>query len=66
MGPEIEERIRTRAYTIWEKEGRPHGKHLDHWERAKRLLAAEELLAGAGGLVKHPETAGYTLDDGNE
>ena len=64
MDPEIEEKIRARAHAIWEKEGRPHGKHLEHWERAKRLLAAEELLAGPRGQVTHPDTAAYTLDDG--
>ena len=41
--PEIEQRIRGRAYAIWEQEGRPDGKHLQHWSRAKRLIAAEEL-----------------------
>lgn len=25
---------RERAYKIWEMEGRPEGRHLDHWERA--------------------------------
>ena len=65
MDPEIEEKVRTRAYTIWEKEGRPEGKHLEHWLRAKRLLAAEELRAAAGVLVTHPETA-YMLDAGDE
>jgi hypothetical protein len=35
-----EEPIRERAYAIWEEEGRPEGRHLDHWLRA----AAEWLL----------------------
>ncbi|MGO4352753.1 DUF2934 domain-containing protein [Rhizobium sp. RAF36] len=26
---------RERAYRIWEDEGRPHGKHDDHWQRAE-------------------------------
>ena len=25
------ERIAQRAYWIWEQEGRPHGRDLDHW-----------------------------------
>lgn len=29
-----EEDVKTRAYAIWEKEGRPEGKHLEHWRRA--------------------------------
>ena len=28
-------RIRQRAYLIWVDEGRPHGRELDHWLRAK-------------------------------
>jgi len=29
-----EEDIKARAYAIWEEEGRPEGKHLEHWTRA--------------------------------
>jgi len=31
-----DERIRSRAYEIWEREGRPDGKHHDHWLQAER------------------------------
>ena len=27
-------KIRQRAYEIWEKSGRPHGQHEDHWRQA--------------------------------
>ena len=27
--------ISKRAYTLWENEGRPHGRDSDHWEQAK-------------------------------
>jgi hypothetical protein len=30
-----EQAIRERAYTNWEEEGRPEGRHLDHWLRAE-------------------------------
>jgi len=30
-----EEVIRKRAFAIWEEEGRPEGRHLDHWLRAE-------------------------------
>jgi hypothetical protein len=30
-----EQAIRERAYAIWEEEGRPEGRHLDHWLRAE-------------------------------
>ncbi len=34
--PRHDERIRSRAYEIWEREGRPDGKHHDHWLQAER------------------------------
>jgi hypothetical protein len=37
-----EHRIRERAYAIWEQEGCPNGKELEHWLRAKADIAAEE------------------------
>jgi len=64
--PDIEQRVRARAHAIWDQEGRPDGKHLQHWSRAKRLIAAEELRAAAGGLVTHPETALHALEEGAE
>jgi len=33
--PISEQAIRERAYAIWEEEGRPDGKDLDHWHRAE-------------------------------
>jgi len=30
-----EQVIRERAYAMWEEEGRPERRHLDHWLRAK-------------------------------
>ncbi len=30
-----DEKRRERAYRIWEEEGRPEGRHLDHWQRAE-------------------------------
>lgn len=31
----VEERIRTRAYFLWEQAGRPEGRDLEFWERAQ-------------------------------
>ena len=39
-----EERIRAIAYAIWEEEGRPHGRHEEHWRKACELVAAEAQL----------------------
>lgn len=30
-----DEKRRERAYRMWEEEGRPEGRHLDHWRRAE-------------------------------
>ena len=36
---DIYERIRQRAYSLWERDGRPHGRQIDHWLQAERELA---------------------------
>lgn len=36
-----EEAIRERSYTIWEQQGRPEGKAIEHWLQAKGELEAE-------------------------
>ena len=44
-GPEVERdrerRVRERAYEIWEQEGRPDARSLDHWLSAKQELETE-------------------------
>jgi hypothetical protein len=51
-----EERIRRRAQEIWEREGRPEGRHEEHWARARREVEAEEggLPRGAAGSDASP------------
>lgn len=44
-----DDRIRARAYAIWEEEGWPDGRHLEHWERACREIERENREAGADG-----------------
>jgi Protein of unknown function (DUF2934) len=55
MDQELDERIRARAYAIWEAEGRPDGADLDHWRRAILELQTEEAndaeMAGDGSAV---------------
>jgi hypothetical protein len=36
-----DDQIRERAYLIWVDEGRPNGREVDHWLRAKRELERE-------------------------
>ena len=36
MNNDKDEKIRKLAYEIWEREGRPHGRHERHWHQALR------------------------------
>ncbi len=47
--PAREERIRGRAYALWEADGGPAGRDLDYWERARELVGMEE-SSGAGQM----------------
>jgi hypothetical protein len=51
MPSEREERIRQRAYAIWEREGKPDGREAEHWEKAAAEIDAErestEAMTGA-------------------
>ncbi|MBS0642453.1 MAG: DUF2934 domain-containing protein [Acetobacteraceae bacterium] len=52
--PDTEHRIRERAYHLWEADGRPHGRDVEFWERARELIGMED-SAGAG-LLPNPQT----------
>ena len=41
-----EEQIRKLAYSLWEQEGRPEGKHEEHYYRAKQILEEKEATTG--------------------
>ncbi|MBV9784022.1 MAG: DUF2934 domain-containing protein [Acidisphaera sp.] len=47
--PERLQRIRERAYHLWQADGSPHGRDLEYWERARELIGMEE-NPGAGQL----------------
>ncbi|HYH18160.1 MAG TPA: DUF2934 domain-containing protein [Azospirillum sp.] len=49
MAEDLEERIRRRAYQIWEREGRPEGRRADHWALAREEIAIEDNTAGTLG-----------------
>ena len=42
-----EDSIRMRSYLIWEGEGRPEGRHLEHWLRATEELQTEAMKPAA-------------------
>ena len=61
---EVEERVKQRAYEIWQREGCPEGREADHWALAKEEIAIEDnqnqaLLPnpseGGDDTVVHPE-----------
>jgi hypothetical protein len=37
-----DQRIRERAYHLWEEEGRPEGREAEYWERAEELVGMED------------------------
>lgn len=45
-------RIRDRAYELWEKEGRPDGRHDEHWHQARRDLDGEDGSAPADSATE--------------
>jgi hypothetical protein len=47
-----EDRIRARAYLIWERQGRPNGLAARHWQMAQEELALENSQGGEPGLDK--------------
>lgn len=51
--PEREHRVRERAYHLWEADGKPHGRDIEYWERARELIGMEE-NPGAG-LIPNPQ-----------
>ncbi len=48
----LHDRIKQRAYEIWEQEGRPEGREQHHWDRA-----AKEVLGGPPSEGEHPHHA---------
>jgi hypothetical protein len=61
MADELEDRVRERAYRLWEQEGRPQGRHEDHWHQASQQVGDE--LFQQGGATEGQERRG-ALDGG--
>ena len=53
-----EEKVRDLAYTIWEQEGRPEGKALEHYYTARSLLEEQE---SANFYTSTPSTSSAPL-----
>jgi hypothetical protein len=52
--PGREQRVRERAYHLWETDGKPHGRDVEYWERARELIGMEE--SAGSGLLPNPQT----------
>src|SRR5438270_7712495 len=57
MTAEEEHRIRERAYFMWEQEGRPRGRELDHRLRAEAEIAGERLRGSILAVTDSPQAA---------
>lgn len=57
MAARSEAMIAVRAYEIWEKQGRPHGRDQEHWLQAAAELAALEALRTPKPAAKAARTA---------
>ncbi|MCA0030238.1 MULTISPECIES: DUF2934 domain-containing protein [unclassified Mesorhizobium] len=53
-----EERIKRRAYEIWEREGRPAGREQEHWDQAVQEIEAEGPETERGPVVSDPTVGG--------
>ena len=59
MGNDRDKLIERRAYAIWEREGRPDGKHDEHWQRASHEMhGLEDAPAKARRKPPHVAPAG--------
>jgi hypothetical protein len=52
---ERDNRIRERAYTIWERAGSPEGGEAEHWEQAIREIEEED---GGGSSAESKQSPG--------
>jgi hypothetical protein len=46
-----EERIRVRAYQLWEAAGRPEGQQQEHWDQARRDIDAEDDVQSGNRVI---------------
>ena len=55
MEQDREQRIREHAHRLWESEGRPEGRHEEHWRQA--CVAVDRDGGHTGAQVAPPEAA---------
>ncbi len=52
-----DERVRLRAYHLWEQDGRPHGRNDEYWQIALRQIQEEERQDAVRSLTVTPDPA---------
>lgn len=58
MDSDRNELIKQRAYAIWEREGRPEGRHEAHWQRASEDMHGLEDAPKIVSKTAHVAPAG--------
>ena len=58
MNTESEDRVRARAYALWEREGQPEGGAERHWTQAEEEERAEARGQGEAPATEVAGTAG--------
>jgi hypothetical protein len=57
MDEDKAQRVRDRAYAIWESEGRPDDRHADHWTQAEQDLEADPKVKPPPATIDGYDTA---------
>jgi hypothetical protein len=60
------ERVKTKAHEIWEREGRPAGRHDEHWRQAEAELEAEAEAEADGDGEKSGNGSGPNEGEGSQ
>lgn len=55
-----DEQIRRRAHDIWEREGRPHGRDTEHWQRARHEIESESGVRRAVAAPRSPVQGSFS------
>jgi predicted flap endonuclease-1-like 5' DNA nuclease len=63
LKPETHAAIAARAYQIWEEEGRPHGRHDIHWQRAYEAIVQVAPVTLASAPAAKAPAAAPVADD---
>ena len=50
----LEDRIRERAYYLWEASGRPSGREMEFWHRACEMVATDDNQPKSGPQTRKP------------